>query len=320
VRAQRRAAGAARPGPRRRPRAGQWPPPLLAGEFGIEAPDPVLRSLSQRLAAGTSMRTALVLARADAMRIARGERRAHLDRRDACQGGRGGLRDRPAVVSGVRTALGAVLAAAAAVHTLLAGDGDAEAAIEYYAAYQRHAVERHAATAATIYSEHRAHADAPFWRSRSGGALTDLLGLPVRLADSAALRDTPCVVEDRVHRRRALTHPALDRPIAFLGGAELASLLDLLPEAPSLAHAIERWDAVLPPGRARAIAEWLQARDLFAERNPEYPSSRRARSASLLTASGGPCQARRPFAGRLKRAPFLRLNQRGVGPRARPRG
>jgi hypothetical protein len=48
--------------------------PLLAGEFGIEAPDLVLRALSQRLAAGTSMRTALVLALADAMRIARRER------------------------------------------------------------------------------------------------------------------------------------------------------------------------------------------------------------------------------------------------------
>jgi hypothetical protein len=48
--------------------------PLLAGEFGIEARDLLLRSLSQRLAAGTSMRTTLVLALADAMRIARGER------------------------------------------------------------------------------------------------------------------------------------------------------------------------------------------------------------------------------------------------------
>jgi hypothetical protein len=48
--------------------------PLLAGEFGIEARDLLLRSLSRRLAAGTSMRSALVLALADAMRIARGER------------------------------------------------------------------------------------------------------------------------------------------------------------------------------------------------------------------------------------------------------
>jgi hypothetical protein len=47
--------------------------PLLDGEFGLEARDLLLRSLSQRLAAGTSMRPALVLALADAMRTARGE-------------------------------------------------------------------------------------------------------------------------------------------------------------------------------------------------------------------------------------------------------
>jgi len=57
--------------------------------------------------------------------------------------------------------------------------------------------------------------------------------------------------------------------VAFPGGAELAPLLDLLPETPSLAHAIERWDALLPAGRAQAIAEWLQARGLLAERTAQ---------------------------------------------------
>ena len=47
--------------------------PLLDGEFGIEARDLLLCHLSQRLADGSSMRAALVLALADAMRFARGE-------------------------------------------------------------------------------------------------------------------------------------------------------------------------------------------------------------------------------------------------------
>lgn len=64
-----------------------------------------------------------------------------------------------------------------------------------------------------------------------------------------------------MQRRRALTHRDLDRPVAFLGGAELAPLLDLLPQTPSLADVIARWDAMLPAGRAEAIAGWLQARD-----------------------------------------------------------
>lgn len=187
----------------------------------------------------------------------------------------------PLSSSGVQTAIGTGLAAAAAVHTILsdAGGDDARAAMEYYADYQRHAVERHAAAAAGIYAEHHAHREAPFWRLRSSGApapqdgppaaaltapLPDLLALPVRLTAGAALAHTPCVVGDRVERRRALTHPGLDRPVAFLGGAELAPLLDLLLEAPSLAQAIARWDAMLPAGRAQAIAEWLHSRGLLA--------------------------------------------------------
>ena len=191
----------------------------------------------------------------------------------------------PLSSSGVQTAIGTGVAAAAAVHTLLADDGDAQAAIEYYGAYQRHAVERHAATAAAIYAEHRAHGHAAFWRARradgngapkpapSRVALTTgldaLLALPVGLAPGAALTQTPCVVGDVVERRRALTHPSLNRPVAFLGDNELGPLLDVLVEAPSLAQALERWDAALSAGRGRAIAEWLHARDLLAQRKPQ---------------------------------------------------
>jgi hypothetical protein len=47
--------------------------PLLDGEFGIEARELLLCHLSRRMAAGRSMRPALVLALADAMRSARGD-------------------------------------------------------------------------------------------------------------------------------------------------------------------------------------------------------------------------------------------------------
>jgi flavin-dependent dehydrogenase len=182
----------------------------------------------------------------------------------------------PLSSSGVQTAIQTGLAAAAAVASILAQDGDTAAALAYYTAQQRHAVERHAATAASLYAEHRPHEHAPFWRRRSAaaspapsrvpapGALADLLEVPVRLASGAALRDTPCLVEDRVELRRALTHPVLDRPVAFLGGDALAPLLDLLPTAASLAHAIRAWDGGLRAGRAHEIAGWLHARGLIA--------------------------------------------------------
>lgn len=183
----------------------------------------------------------------------------------------------PLSSSGVQTAIQTGLAAAAAVHSILAREGDPAAAIAYYTTHQRHSVDRHAATAASLYAEHRTHAHESFWQRRSAAPpqarervpvatpLAELLARRVRLHADASLRDTPCVVGDHVEVRRALTHPVLDRPVAFLGGEELAPLLELLPASPSLAHVIGGWDRVLRTGHAIAIADWLHARGLLVE-------------------------------------------------------
>ncbi|MDQ3678812.1 MAG: hypothetical protein M3401_18780, partial [Actinomycetota bacterium] len=188
----------------------------------------------------------------------------------------------PLSSSGVQTAIQTGLAAAVAVHSILAPDGDQAAAIEYYTAHQLHSVDRHAATAASLYAEHRAHAHESFWQRRSAAPppvpepgpvttpLADLLARRVRLHADAALRDTPCVVADHVEVRRALTHPVLDRPVAFLAGEELAPLLELLGASPSLAHVIGGWDRVLRRGQAIAIANWLHARGLLVEADARF--------------------------------------------------
>lgn len=181
----------------------------------------------------------------------------------------------PLSSSGVQVAIQTGSAAASVVHSVLARGGDTAAAMEYYADLVRHAAERHAATAASLYAEHRRHAHEPFWVRRAAGAapvqppgapahgLAELLALRVRLPDDASLRRTPALVGDGVEWRLALAHPALDRPVAFLGGSELAPLIDVLHRSPTLAEAIRRWDAVLPRGRATAIAGWLHARGLL---------------------------------------------------------
>lgn len=174
----------------------------------------------------------------------------------------------PLSSSGVHAALQSGLAAAVAIHTLLTPGADHPAAISFYRDHQRHAVERHAALAPASYAERGG--DEPFWRARAAPPedrpeplpvglmrLESLLPHPVRLAPPAALAPTPCVVDDRVELRRALTHPALPRPVAFLGGHELAPLIDAAVASPTLGDAIAS-RRVEPP-----VARWLAERALL---------------------------------------------------------
>lgn len=175
---------------------------------------------------------------------------------------------------GVQTAIESGVAAAAAVRTMLGASGDADAAIVYYRDHQRHVARAHAATAASIYAEHRDHADAPFWRRRASvpaeprvprarPPIEQMLGRRVRLARDAALRDTPCQLGDVIERRPALSHPELARPVAFLGGCDLAPLLDDLELRTTLREAIGAWEVGLPAGRGHDIAAWLLQRGLI---------------------------------------------------------
>ena len=108
----------------------------------------------------------------------------------------------------------------------------------------------------------------PFWRRRAVLAetpkrqdrplpLSELLPYPVRLRPPAELRETACRVGDRIERRLALHAPALDRPVAFVGGVWLAPLLYSLEASSSLAEARRMWEQSVPPQRATEILTWL---------------------------------------------------------------
>jgi hypothetical protein len=151
--------------------------------------------------------------------------------------------------------------------------------VEYYTDLVGTSVARHAATAAALYAEHDTYAAEPFWRRRSAtaapapaagpgpgpGPPADLLPLRVRLRAPAALRETACLLGDTIGRRRALVSPHLDRPVAFLGGHDVAPLVDELASAPTLATAVRRWQSALPAGRAMQIASWLHHRGMLEE-------------------------------------------------------
>ncbi|WP_441246889.1 flavin-dependent monooxygenase QhpG [Kitasatospora sp. McL0602] len=175
----------------------------------------------------------------------------------------------PLSSSGVDKAMQSAMAAAVTVHTLLTPEQDRSAplALAYYRENQRRSVDQHTAWAAAHYDEQRTHRACPFWqlRARPGAELpadaAPLAPLPaqVRLSPAARLVDTPCVVDDRIELRRALAHPALPRPVAYVAGVELAPLLTPIqhPPFPDLADLLRAWSDRLPPGQATAVVRWL---------------------------------------------------------------
>lgn len=182
----------------------------------------------------------------------------------------------PLSSAGVFTALQSAVAASASVHTLLTGRGDRRAALRYYAEHAAHAVEQHRRWTENSYGRHGLHRHEAFWRARSGdvvepdapvttGSLRELWNRRVRLADDAFTAPTPCVVDDHVELRDALTSPGLERPVAFLDEVEVAPLLGQLETAPTLRDAVAAWMAgAVPETKCLAIVRWLHRHGLLA--------------------------------------------------------
>jgi hypothetical protein len=87
--------------------------------------------------------------------------------------------------------------------------------------------------------------------------LAEALPRRARLASGAALVTAPCIVGDGVVRRRALAHPGLRRPVAFLGDVELVPLLETISQEATLGEALSRWGERITPARALSLGAWL---------------------------------------------------------------
>ena len=68
---------------------------------------------------------------------------------------------------------------------------------------------------------------------------------------------TPCLQGDFVGLAQALLHPRLDGPVVFLGGRELAPLLQELPAGKTPLQIAEYWSDRMPIASGMAIAGWL---------------------------------------------------------------
>ncbi|WP_169741222.1 flavin-dependent monooxygenase QhpG [Andreprevotia chitinilytica] len=196
----------------------------------------------------------------------------------------------PLSSSGVEKAMRFSLQAATAVHTVLHDSADEGLAMDFFQARLVETVARHMRWTQNYYAEAWPGREHAFWRVRGeafelaagntplllalrealtadappadrqglpAGGLTAMLRGQVTLSPQLSIVQMPCVVDDRVQLRLAVSLPSLGRPVAFVEGQEIVPLLYVLPYAQKLANLIDVWSNSMPRQTAVRIAGWL---------------------------------------------------------------
>jgi flavin-dependent dehydrogenase len=184
----------------------------------------------------------------------------------------------PISSSGVQKAIQSALSGAIVANTLLRRPESTDAALDFYRAQLTDASERHRRWTAEHYRDVADACDRPFWRQRS---TTDaemappplpaidaraLAATPVELSSELEFISTPCLLGDFVSVAAALHHPRLTSPLVFLGGRELAPLLQTLPSGKTPLQIAQSWSNRMPLESGMAIAGWLINHGILVER------------------------------------------------------
>jgi flavin-dependent dehydrogenase len=184
----------------------------------------------------------------------------------------------PISSSGVQKAIQTALSGAIVTNTLLRRPEAAEAAISFYCGQLADSFERHRQWAGQHYREVADRNNHSFWSKRAAISGPDVISAPVTnsraptTAPLALSRDlkfvrTPCLRGDFVSLADALHHPRLASPLVFLGGRELAPLLQGLPASLTLPQIAQSWSRRMPFASGMAIAGWLVSHGILVEQN-----------------------------------------------------
>jgi hypothetical protein len=183
----------------------------------------------------------------------------------------------PLSSSGVQKAIQTALSGAIVVNTLLRKPERSDAATAFYGESLRQASDRHRAWAAEHYATVAAREPGTFWTARSASldpAATNpalppahvVSSTTVQLSPDAELVEVPRLGGEFVGLGPALRHPALDAPVAYLGGWELAPLLRDVRSGTTLLQLARIWSVHVPFESGIAIAGWLFARGILVGR------------------------------------------------------
>jgi flavin-dependent dehydrogenase len=184
--------------------------------------------------------------------------------------GEAGLALDPLSSSGVQKAIQSALAGAIVTNTLLRKPTATEAAIGFYKSNLLDASARHCRWAASHYRSVALTRGGSFWNDRAAAAQADapprsgpsadaqsLAAMRVKLSEESEFVDLPCIDHEFVTIKPALRHPALERPLVYLGGLELTPLLRSFPTGSTPLQIAQIWSAKVPTASGLAIVSWL---------------------------------------------------------------
>jgi flavin-dependent dehydrogenase len=192
--------------------------------------------------------------------------------------GDAGLALDPLSSSGVQKAINTAFTAAIVINTLLRCPERADVASRFYRNNLQESSDQHRRWAAQHYGVAAATRAGPFWQARScnaepeAPALSIDLGqhppadLPVALSPQVTIQDEPCMIGNVIAMQPALRFPGLQRPVAFLGGCELATLLQPLRAGMLLGTLMDAWQ--IPNPSKPAIANWLLGHQVLTPHRP----------------------------------------------------
>lgn len=173
----------------------------------------------------------------------------------------------PLSSSGVQKAIQHALASAVVLNSMLRGGAERALAWRFHDEQLERAAARHVTATALHYATVRdVWPDAPFWRDRAAGGagegadsrtpqLMPHPDAPLALSPRARVAPVPCLGEAGVVMARAILHPDLDAPVAFVGDHAVADLLAKVQHGMSANVIVQRWQ--IDTQQARAIVRWM---------------------------------------------------------------
>ena len=191
------------------------------------------------------------------------------------------------------------LQAAAAVETLLSAPEHSHVALRFLRDRRCEAAARDRAHGAPYYAEQARGCPTGFWSRHECLCDTDAPNPPIvdraapapsrrqrlRLSPRATWQETGVIEHGRIVPKRALIHPALERPLTYLAGCPAPDLLGGVADTgASVGQIAERWTVVCGALAAHDLLDWMWRREILV--NSEAPQPVPERSAAGVRSDG----------------------------------